>query len=511
MIVDYKNLTLDELNTFFSDIKFKTKPFKHQLASIAFSLAEDLNRVMFWHDIGTGKTLTALYLLQCWNVKGKILIICPNSVIRTWKEEIEKHTDFTYTVLDGCRKDRWTKLTNAKTNIFIINYEGLKLIGADKGEKSYKLNRSYRTLFGFEVIIADECHHFKDPTSLQCKITACFTEWARYTILLTGTPMSKSVQDLFGQYFVLDNGKTLGNSYYYFLLNYFYKPLMGYKWEPKHICAICGKYFSQKKKHLEEHKITIQDYRKRYGNDKTTESVILEKVKKNTLKYDREECVDLPEKMYEVREVEQTDEQIRLADTIFKGLKFNELTKKQIEYNTHKLLQISSGFLLSEGQVIEKLKVNPKLDELKEIIPQIKGKAIIYHQYLYESTMITTTLSLLGEKCSVVNGQITDKEKEINSFLKNDNVRFLVAHPKSGGEGLNFQNANTVIFFNSGMIGTILRNQSEGRIWRTGQKNACLFIDIVMKNTADEVLYLSLKNNEDYVQGLYSYFQKKTN
>ena len=93
----------------------------------------------------------------------------------------------------------------------------------------------------------------------------------------------------------------------------------------------------------------------------------------------------------------------------------------------------------------------------------------------------------------------------IEKFCKED-VQFLIAHPKTGGEGLNLQMANTMIFFNSGMIGTILREQSEGRIYRAGQKKKCLYLDIVMEGSVDEVLYNSLKKNTDYVKDLLDYF-----
>ena len=72
--MNYKNLTKSELDSFFTSIEFKTPLWKHQLASLAFALGSKLNRVMFLHDIGIGKTLLALSLLQCWNPKNKILI-----------------------------------------------------------------------------------------------------------------------------------------------------------------------------------------------------------------------------------------------------------------------------------------------------------------------------------------------------------------------------------------------------------------------------------------------------
>ncbi len=173
--MNWKNLTSNKLKSLFQEVEFKTQPYKHQLATLGFTLGKNLKRVMYIHDIGLGKTLTALYTLKLWEVKGKTLIICPNSVIKTWKDEIEKHTDFSYIVVKGSREMRMKTIMFEKTDIYIINYEGLKLIGADKGNNKYVVNSAYPTSFGFECIIADESHKFKNPSSLQTRIAQNFS------------------------------------------------------------------------------------------------------------------------------------------------------------------------------------------------------------------------------------------------------------------------------------------------------------------------------------------------
>jgi SNF2 family DNA or RNA helicase len=165
---------------------------------------------------------------------------------------------------------------------------------------------------------------------------------------------------------------------------------------------------------------------------------------------------------------------------------------------------------MTGGEVVYTFPTNPKLDELSELINEMEGKYIIYHQYIYESVMIGELLKQKKIQYAMLNGEIQDKGKQIEQFINNDNCRCLVAHPKSGGEGLNLQCANTEIFFNNGFIGTILRNQSEGRIHRTGQKKNCLYIDLIAEGTVDEILYNSLKNNEDFVKNLLEYFHCRT-
>jgi len=516
--LNYKNLTYKKLQEWFEGANFKTKPFKHQLASMAFAIGESLNRVMFFHGIGTGKTLVALYLQNLWNVNGRTLVICPNTVIKTWKDQIEEHTDYTYVILKGSRQDRWNALTTKHADIWIINYEGLQCIGSDikntknrKGKpvRKHTLNSAYAKSLGFECVIADECHKLKDSFSLQAKIAGSFSKYARYSILMTGTPISRSLSDIFGEYLVLDLGKTFGACFVNFRDYYFYEnPKKMYDWLPKRICSHCSALYSNKIEHLKTHNMTFEQYHKKYLNkEMTSEDLILAAILNTSLRYSRDECVGLPERVYEIKEVGLTEEQTFVMRKIILGLNIDKLNEITIPYHTQKMVQITSGFILKEGVVVYEFTPNPKLIELEEILEQVEGKFIIYHQYIHEYKMISTLLKKMRIKHELINGSVKNKEERIDAFIKNNDCKGLIAHPRSGGEGLNLQVANTSIFYSNGYIGNILREQAEGRTHRTGQKNVCVYIDIVMKDTIDYILYMSLKHNTSYVKGILDYIK----
>jgi len=506
--MDYKNLSYNEMLEWFSDYKFKTKPYKHQLASISFAICEQKSKLMLLHGIGTGKTLTALYLTDIWNPKGRILIISPNSVIPSWKEEIKKHTDFSYTVLKGSKNDRMKKLVTCKTDIFIINYEGLKTISCDNEKGKNIINPAYPRNYGFEVVIADECHRFKNVKALQTKIAYYFTERARRVILMTGTPIAHSAKDIFGQFYVMDNGAVFGNNEYYFLKHFYNKSKWGYDYIPKGICQICGEMYSGKKEHLKKHNTDIINYRKKFPKEITSENTIMEIVGKHSIRYKREECLDLPNKIFEIKYVDITAKQFSMMDKIISGLNIEELKGKNIEYHLQKILQITSGFLLSDKKNTYEFEINPKLNELKTLIDTVEGKVIIYHQFIHEYILISEMLKKQKINFSALNGKTKDKESEINKF-KSTSCNVLLAHPKSGGEGLNLQCAQTIIFFSNGFIGNILREQAEGRIHRAGQTKSCLYIDIVAKDTIDEILFDSLKNKKQYTKTLLTFLKNK--
>jgi SWI/SNF-related matrix-associated actin-dependent regulator 1 of chromatin subfamily A len=66
---------------------------------------------------------------------------------------------------------------------------------------SYELARSHSGLlrgavkFGtpWSMVVLDECHHLKSPTSLQTKTLMPEVAKATHALLLSGTPMTKSV------------------------------------------------------------------------------------------------------------------------------------------------------------------------------------------------------------------------------------------------------------------------------------------------------------------------------
>ncbi len=516
--INYKSIPKEELETWFENIEFKKPLFKHQLVSLAFTLGEKLNRVMLNHDIGTGKTYTALALTLCWNPTGKMLIVSPKGVLKTWRTQTNGYTDFTVVSLTGSKEERNIKLGWGIEKISLLNYEGLRVLFSSKemitddnptGIDYEKIKQS-----GFEAIIFDEMHHLKSVEAQQTKIARELSKRARYVIGLTGTPLGKSAMDLFSQYLVLDNGRTLGDNVNIFRNIYFYRPMPKrfYYWEPKRICHLCNAYYTGKTEHLKTvHGIDLTTYRRITNGkrERTSADVILDMVSSCTLRYSKEECTDLPEKIYQVRSVEPTSDQQRATGERVEKVLRERTTKGNLEVSTQQLVEITGGFI-QDGVMVEHLTPNPKLQELEDILPQINGKCIIFHYYHEEAKMIEKLLKRCGYTYSIVNGTIPTKRQELakEAFIKDH--QFLIAQPKSGGEGIDgLQVASIEIFYSRAYMGSILREQAEGRIHRTGQTQSCTYIDIVLEDTIDEVLFHSLKKNTDFFKSVMDYLQKK--
>ena len=148
-----------------------------------------------------------------------------------------------------------------------------------------------------------------------------------------------------------------------------------------------------------------------------------------------------------------------------------------------KLLQITSGFVIDENNQVKKLKQNPKLNELEELIEELgEQQAIIWCNFKQE---ISDVSELLKEKACFLHGVINmdDRQQSILDF-KNGTKQFLVANPASAGHGLTFVNCSTEIFYSLD-FSFEKYEQARGRIHRIGQKNNCLYIHLIGEDTLD--------------------------
>jgi len=439
---------------------FLSSPMEHQARCLVWSV--DKEKVAYWLDVGTGKTWLALYTaLTIWGCKN-VLVVCPNPVIDSWKEQIEEHTDFKYSLLTGTKAQRLLK-QNMDTPLHIINYEGLQTLWGKKVQKLViekgvrrKVNKTVVDDFAvlssmYDCIVVDEVHRCKNPKALVTLLCRALGKHARYAIVMTGTPLTRDQRDLWAEFSVLDNGATLGTNYWAYVNTYFKK--RGFDWVLR-------------KGSLEK---------------------ILSRVSDKTIRYERQDCFDLPERTYETLNIRMTTEQAKLTDELIdKARDEVESGKNQAALMTLciKLAQVTGGFLIVDG-VTKRLNSNPKLRALEKLIDEIDGKFIIYHQFVEEGRMIEGMLRRLKVPFKSVRSEVKNKPAQIREFREDKNVRVLVAHPACGGEGINLQFASTIVYY-SNSFNMIHREQSEGRIYRAGQTRKCVYFDLLVGNDEND-------------------------
>jgi SNF2 family DNA or RNA helicase len=217
----------------------------------------------------------------------------------------------------------------------------------------------------------------------------------------------------------------------------------------------------------------------------------------------KKDCIDLPEKVYTIRDIELTPYQKDMYNDIATqamtllqdgGL----VTAMQVITQLLRFQQILCGHLpTNEGDLVE-FPTN-RLTTLIDCIEETSGKVIIWSRFRYDIKKIYSTLSNKFGEDSVVSyyGDTSEDDRElaIQNFQYGD-ARFLVANPATAGYGLTLTAANTVIYY-ANDFNLETRIQSEDRCHRLGQKNTVTYIDFICEGTIDEKIVKSLRSKID--------------
>jgi len=465
------------------DYEYKTQPYDHQRRAFEGSWSAEFFALFM--EMGTGKTKVAIDTMAALYEAGKIkaaLVVAPKGVYDNWvKGEIPIHLP------DRIPRQvvRWTPSKTQKfenelkdfivdrtpmLKIFVINVEAFSTPrGAEAAEAFCYQNAE-------NIVIIDESTTIKNRKAARTKNIIALQRRAKYRRILTGSPITKSPMDLFSQCGFLAE-KALGfNSYFAFQARYanVQKRTMGHR------------SFQQ-----------ITGYRRL---DELSEK--LDRFSSRVLK---EECLDLPVKVYVRREIELTPEQERLYKQMKKlalaKLESGELaTTASVLTQIMRLQQICCGHLQPDDGEIQLIK-NNRLNELLDLSEELQGKAIIWATYTHDIQQIAYALRDRFGPDSVATyyGATPQDERQeiVNRFQdRNDPLRFFIGQPKTGGYGITLTAANTVIYY-SNSYDLEIRLQSEDRAHRIGQTNKVTYIDLVSPNTIDERILEALRNKID--------------
>jgi SNF2 family DNA or RNA helicase len=177
-------------------------------------------QVLIADDPGAGKTATTIRGLAKLMSEGQnvfpILVVCPNSMKRTWQREFEQWwPGVECSIVKGSMTQR-RKALATPAHVYIVNWEGLRSHSRLAGFGSIALKRCKEhrgedpkvtentcqvhprelNKFAFGAVVADEIHRAKDPKSQQTRALWAATGDAEIRVALTGTPIASDVTDL---------------------------------------------------------------------------------------------------------------------------------------------------------------------------------------------------------------------------------------------------------------------------------------------------------------------------
>jgi SNF2 family DNA or RNA helicase len=287
---------------------------------------------------------------------------------------------------------------------------------------------------------------------------------------MTGSPVTKNPLDLYSQCEFLDPWLLDFTSYYSFR----------------------NRYAEMKTMHVSGRSIQVVNGFKNLGE-------LSDKLKEFSYRVLKEDCLDLPDKIFIKRQIQLTVEQRRLYNQMKKEalaiLDGKQSTTVNALTQLMRLHQITCGHFTSDDGTLKRID-NNRVTELMNILEETEGKAIIWAHYQSDIKTIIKEVEKVHGPGSIVDYYgLTPKDirqGNIKKFQENPKCRFFVGTPATGGYGITLTAANTVIYYSNG-YDLEKRLQSEDRAHRIGQKKSVTYVDINAEDTVDEKIVKALR------------------
>lgn len=424
-------------------------------------------------DVGSGKSFFCAYAILHLHSKHAH-IVCPKSVIYTFMEEFKKiGMSEDIFALDSKKNRDLFYAGKVKNRIILMSYDAFR-------NDRYNFSLIQKP----EILIFDEAHGLKNPKSTQGKKARTVVKSGiEYVVLCSGTPVGNSMLDLWNQIFILDNGARLGDNYYKFLNTFFYD-------KNSHRSGSQGHY---------------PKWVLRPGKEEEIMSIVSDLVSIS----DASSKVKLPNLTSYRIMFNLTKEQKAVYDSIRKeGAAYLKNSKGipihlQLEHTLTihmKLRQVCSGFVYGDSGLVGRVKTYKDAALIKIVkelnVAHTPTKILVWTVFKDTYSRIAEVLESMGiESVPLIGGLTTKKfNQNCEAFKYNSNIKAAILHPKSGGAGLNLQEARASIWYSED-FSFIDAEQAKGRNYRRGSldlHSSIIRYSLVTKSTVEELIGHSL-------------------
>lgn len=443
----------------------KWKPHGYQKKAVKFLLSHAAAIALL--DPGLGKTsitLAVFDILKKEKLAERMFVIAPLRVAhQVWPTEVAEWADFQHMkvgVLHG--KDKEKILANYEDyDILVINPEGLDwLVGKHQMQLLRKVFRNC-------VLTVDELTRFKKATGKRFKLLKTILGLFCRRYGLTGTPAPNGLLDLFGQVYVIDEGRALGRYITHYKREYF-RPLdpNGWKWAPQ----------------------------------PGAEERIYEALAPLAIRMAASDYLELPE-LVEIRHTIELPPDVRrvydkLEEDLVASFQRGEIVAGNAAAASTKCRQICNGAVyvdddiasLVQGKKRTVMELHTlKLDALEELLEDLQGNPLLLgYEFNHDLDRI---LKRFPNTPYIGKGVSAKEGARIEAAWNRGEIPFLPAHPASAGHGLNLQKGQA---HHVGWFGPTwnfeLWDQFIRRVLRQGNKNKRVFNHVfVAKATVDMI------------------------
>lgn len=476
-------------------------PHAYQKKAVKFLLEHAASALFL--DPGLGKTsitLAAIKLLKQKKLVNKVLLIAPLRVCHNvWPKEVEKWTDFgklKVVVLHGPGKD---ELLKSDADIYITNPEGLDWLLQTK--KTKVVSKSGKTItkveidlrrwkaFSFDTLVVDELSKFKHINTNRFKALKLVLNTFRRRWGLTGSPASNGLLDLFGQCFVIDQGRTFGQYITHYRMKYF---------NPSH----------------DGFSFVIRD---------GAEDEIYERLSPLVLRMAADDYLDMPVLIQNNIKVELPDDVRRIYDQLEEDLiaklENNIVVASNAAAASMKCRQVANGGIYLDQDIEQLIKVpkskrewvnlhTEKVDALADLIDELQGSPLLV-AYDFEHDL-DRLREKLGKDVPYIGGGVTAKRSgELVNLWNAGKLSVLLGHPQAVAYGLNLQEMGHHVCWHSLTWDYELYDQFIRRVLRQGNNSKKVFVHHIMaQDTIDDVVLAALKSKRRGQNALFDALKK---
>lgn len=420
------------------------QPFIHQKATVEFLTTNP--RAFCLSGLGSGKTLCGLWgydFLRSEKQVRKAVVVSPLSTLeRAWGDEIVRNfPELTYAVLHGALDKRLRLIESDEFDIYIVNHDGLS------NERALEALCAREDI---DLVIVDELASFRNHSTDKWKALNTLINgkqikggqapgypMRKWVWGFTGTPIPNEPTDAWGQCRLIN---------------------------PSRVSRYKGAFRMEVMNQVSQFRWIPRD----------NALDIVHNAMQPSIRFSREECIDLPPTTYMTREVSLTKEQTAAYEEMMRHMRAEtesgELTAANEAVKLGRLLQICAGGSYADGGKQVHLPSGPRIQEVIDTIEEADAKVIVFVPY---TAALQQVAEQLGKHYSVavVHGATTKNERDaiFQAFQNQSSPHVLVANPGTVSHGLTLTAADTIVWY-APVHSNETWEQANGRIARPGQK-----------------------------------------
>ena len=384
---------------------------------------------------------------------GPVLVIAPKRVAEnTWSKETEKWPHLNHlrvSKIMGTEKQRLAALS-APADLYVINRENVVW-----------LVETLQNRWPFPIVVIDELSSFKSAQAKRWKALRRVRGRIRRLIGLTGTPRPNSLEDLWPEVYLLDQGVRLGRT----------------------LGAFRAQYLTPDK--MNGH--IVYSYRPKEG----AEAQVYERLGDICMSIKKDDVLSLPGQIYEDIELTAPPSLLKQykqfeRDKVLECLdEEGEIVAGTAAALTNKLLQFANGAIYDMDGEVHHLH-DIKLEALEELLEEAGGdNVLVLYAYKHDRDRIRQR----------INCRELDKPEDIDAWNRGE-IPVALAHPASIGHGLNLQDGGHILIWYGLTWSLELYQQANERLNRPGQKNVCRIYHLILQGTHDERVLRALGNKD---------------